>query len=193
MRYPSDNFYHGHSLSFELGRSGKREYQLTRQRLVELGLKPTPQTIHLSLQTIRQIHNKIRKDGKNEQKKILDYKRKKKLTGDVIPIDLTLAYDSFNQIVSKLLPYIVMGNFALGSYQILRQLKQILNEKKSKNPIDKQIQKMVNKIVTKDTKKIIVKNITEIIIQGRKDSKKRKYKKSNKSSSKIKSKQESKK
>lgn len=164
MEYPNDKFYSGHSLSFDLGRSGKKEYLLMRDRLIKLGFKPKPETTSISLLTVKVIQKLIKNNAKIEQKKILLHLRKNQITGDVIPIDISMAYEIFGLLLLNLPIILKAGNISMNVYDTIKRLKSKIKKQKSKNVIDDQTNKTIIKILEKDSKNIVINNITNIVI-----------------------------
>lgn len=166
MRYPSDNFYRGYSLSFDLDRSGKQEFEIASTRLRKLGITPNPQLTQLSLVTIRDIHNFVSKYGKTEQKAILEYYKKKKITGNVIPIDITLAYESFQQLINAVSPFVEASQAGLLIYQFVKKIKNVIRRQKTTDEVEKQTKKVLTKVIKNDHNNRIIKNVINITIKN---------------------------
>lgn len=159
MRYPSDNFYQGHSLSLDLNHSGKDEFDLASKRLKRLGITPTPHLTNLSLDIIRQIHQFTVKNGKKEQLTIQRYIDRQRLTGDVLPIDITLAQHIFENLMNACVPYVTAGNIITGAYGLAVKIKQALKKIRTNDPVEKETKKIMKKILKKESDRIIKKII----------------------------------
>lgn len=157
MRYPADNFYHGHSLSFDLNRTGKDEFRTMQNLLKESGIKPTPNATCLSLELIRIIHQYITKYGKGMTANYLKYLNKNQITGSPIPADISLAYHSFEHLMSYLDPYVTIDVIGGNVLIFSRKICGFLRRKKPQDPLDKEAKKVIEKIVKKETTKIFKK------------------------------------
>lgn len=163
IKYPKDNFYDGYSLGADINRSGREHYQHIKKQLSKSGIKTTTKTIDLSLNTIQLIHKNVRKHARIEQKQRIVSLRKKKIVGDVIPIDITLADEVFRMLMDKIDPYVMAGFLLLGFKE---KILLLLNKLKIKNIFDKQTKNTAKKIILNDKDNLILKNIIEIHIHN---------------------------
>jgi len=175
MRYPSDNFYKGHSLSFDLNRSGKDEFQIIQNQLKELGINPTPRVTILTLDLIQLIQYYVVKDGTKETARYLKHLKQNQITGTPVPVDISLAYHAFERLAHYFDPYVTMevvgGNFLIFSKKILG----LIRKNKAKKPLDVEAERVIKKIVKKETNKILKKVVelqTEIQYTSSKNGKK---------------------
>ena len=163
IQYPKDNFYEGYSLGADINRSGKEHRQYVKQQLQKSGIKPTAKAVKLSFETIQLIHKNVRKHAKAEQEQRIDSLRKKKIVGDAIPIDVTLADEVFRMLIDKMDPYVTAVFLLLG---LKGKILSFLNKLKTKDSFDKQTKNIVKKILINDKKDLILKNIIEIHIHN---------------------------
>lgn len=168
MNYPQDNFYKGYSLSFDLSRSGEQEFKLAKTRLEKFGLATNTKIIELSLNTIRDIHELVRDNGQIEKKSILAYRKEKKLTSGVIPIDLTMSYDIFTQIMTAAAPFIIASEIGDKMFSIVKKIKNAIKKQNTGDVIETQNKKALLKIIKKDSDDKIIKNVINITINGNK-------------------------
>lgn len=178
MRYPSDNFYHGHSLTMDLNHSGRDEYDIMKSNLEKFGIAPSAKQIESSLDTLQLIYNSALKFGKIYQKKRLMFIRKNKLTSGSIPIDISLANDVFKFLMENIDPYYTAILLVLG---LKNKLLSLIKKIKTNDPLDLQTKNLVKIIIENDNKDIIIKKILEIhIINNDNKKKKSSHKKKSK-------------
>lgn len=159
MQYPTDSFYKNHSLHLDLNRTGKEEFQIMAGNLKKFGINSSHKSTTSSLTTVKLIHESVLKYGKTEQKNCLRYLRKNKITGNIIPVDITLTHDIFQFLMNNIDPYYTAALLLLG---LKNSLLNIIKKIKSKDPFDEQTKKIIKKIIENDNKDIIIKKIIEI-------------------------------
>ncbi|MDE2588456.1 MAG: hypothetical protein KGL95_02165 [Patescibacteria group bacterium] len=157
MKYPSDNFYEGHSLSNDLNHSGKDEFVLASKRLRGLGIPPTDKSIQLSLDVIQQIHQFIIKNGRKEQDAVQTYFDRQIMTGDVLPIDINLAQHTFEQIMQMVDPYVTAGIVGSSVLGFVIKMKKFVKKMRTKDIVDKQTKKIIEKMLKKEGDQILKK------------------------------------
>lgn len=181
ITYPKDNFYVGYSLGVDINRSGKDHYDYVKQQLGKSKIKTTAKIVDISLETIQLIHKNVKKHAKTEQNQRIVSLRKKKIVGDVIPIDVTLADEVFRMLMDRIDPYVVAGLLLLG---LKGKILFILNKLKTKDLFDRQTKNAAKKVLLNDKNDLILKNIIEIHIHNDQVKKKKRTKSKKKSKTK---------
>jgi len=164
MKYPQDNFYSGYSLSYDLNRSGRAEYELMKRKLKKYNIPTNPHMICLSLNIVQSLHKHIQTNCRTEISRFNSYERKNQITGSVIPGDIFLAEQVFEYLINNYDGLLLAGSAITN---IAKTVIGILRSKKPRKTVDKQVHKIIEKLIKKDSNRVIIKNVIEIRVHSK--------------------------